>query len=73
MKPEQKIIAAWMLRIMEQNNWSAKDWADRAQISPTTVSRAVKEDYQSVTSVSNLVRLAEAAGKPSILDFLHNS
>lgn len=70
MQPEQKIIADWILRTLEEKGWTFADWAHAAKTTPTNISRAVKDDYKSVTSVRTLVQLAEAAGKPTVLDFL---
>lgn len=74
MQPEQKIIAAWMERTRERLGWSYADWAKRAGIkAATTVTRAVKPDYESITTVRTLDLLAKAAGEPSVLDQLRES
>jgi hypothetical protein len=71
MQPEQKIIARWMSAIREKHGWSFAAWAEKARIgSATTLTRAMKPDYESITSVKTLHQLAEAAGERSILDFL---
>lgn len=70
MLPEQRIVASWMLRVMEQTGWKAEEWAKRAKIAPTNISRAVKEDCKSITSIRTLDKLAKAASRPSVLDFL---
>lgn len=76
-KPEQRIIAKWMERVRAQRSWTWNAWATAIEkaglgkIAATTISRAVKEEYQSVTSVETLHVLARAAEVPSVLDFLN--
>lgn len=71
MEPEQKIIAKWMKRVRTKTGWSWNKWAERADIgAATTLSRAVKDDYGSVTKIETLHALARAANVPSVLDFL---
>src|SRR5690606_12925240 len=51
--------------------WSWQKWAEEAELgAATTVSRAVKDDYGSVTKIETLHALARAANVPSVLDFL---
>lgn len=70
MKGQQRIIVSWMQAQIERLRISPAAWAKRAGISPTTVTRAMSEDYPAVTSVPTLVALAEAGGIPTCLDFL---
>ena len=70
MQPEQKIIADWMGRQLKRKGWTGEEWARRAHISTSTVTRAQHENYPSVTSVLTLDKLASAAGLPSILSYL---
>lgn len=71
MQPEQRIIAAWIKAVSERLGWSYAVWAKRADIgAATTITRALKDDYESVTSVKTLHALAKAAGERSILDLL---
>jgi len=70
MLPEQRIIAAWMRRVMQQKDWSAQEWAKQSGVTPTNISRAVRDDYESITSIRTLDKLARAARVPSVLDFL---
>lgn len=70
MQPEQKIIADWMRRQRERKGWTSEEWARRACVSTSTVSRAQSDDYPSVTAVLTLDKLAKAAGVPSILAYL---
>jgi hypothetical protein len=41
-------LAAWMKNVMAVNEWSAKDWALKADTSPTTITRFLgqKNTYQ---------------------------
>jgi hypothetical protein len=59
----QRPIADWMTAVMDRRGISARAWADKAKLGKDTVSRAVREDYQHVTSTSTLVKLAEAIGE----------
>lgn len=70
MKPEQTIVVEWMQRQLEKHKWSAVEWARAAQISPTTITRAMQPDYNSVTTIVVLDKLARAAGTESVLEFL---
>lgn len=72
-QPEQRIIAKWIERTADRLGWSYAHWADRAKIgAATTITRALKPDYESVTSVKTLHALAKAAGERSILDVLND-
>jgi hypothetical protein len=70
MQGAQEVIAHWMKCYMERSGAKATDWAESAKLHKSTVSRAIKEDFDSVTSVKTLDALARAAGIPSVLDFL---
>jgi hypothetical protein len=71
MQPEQKIIANWLENVRDRRGWTFEHWAKVAKIgAATTVSRAVKPEYTSVTSVKTLHALARAAEEVSILDVL---
>jgi hypothetical protein len=70
-QPEQKIIARWIERTKSRLGWSYQHWADQAGLgAATTITRALKEDYESVTSVKTLHALAAASGQRSILELL---
>jgi len=71
MQPEQKVIARWIERIAKAKGWTLGKWASEAGLgAATTLTRAIKEDYRSVTTVTTLHALARAAQVPSVLDFL---
>lgn len=69
MLPEQTVIARWMERIRTRKGWNWAQWAERAGVEATTLSRAVKENYASVTKIETLHKMARAANVPSVLDF----
>ncbi|MBG7616501.1 hypothetical protein IWC96_14580 [Brevundimonas sp. BAL450] len=56
-----RIIREWMAEVMEKTGWSAAKWAREAKVAPSTVQKAVKDDYQFVTSYRTLSKLAKAA------------
>lgn len=68
--PEQAAVVAWMTRVLDAKGWTAERWAREAAISPSTVTRAMKEDYPSTSSLPILHKLARAAGVVSPVDFL---
>ena len=53
-------LAAWMKNVMAVNEWSAKDWAMRADTSPTTITRFLCQKKH-VPSGKTLNKLATAA------------
>jgi len=60
-----------MQRMLAKHDLNWSKWAELAQLgAPTTLSRAVGEDYKSVTSIPTLHALATSIGEPSVLDFL---
>lgn len=70
-RPAQRIIADWMERTRAAKGFSWPEWARRANIkAATTLTRAVKDDYDSVTSMETIDALAKAAGVPSPLDYM---
>lgn len=64
MRPEQKPIADWMREVMAKRGLSAWQWAKDAGLGRDTVSRAIRDDYTSVTSTRTLLALARAANVP---------
>lgn len=68
---QKKIIAEWLYSVRQKTGISWAELARRANIkAATTLSRAVDMNHTSVMSVKNLEAIAQAAGIPSILDFL---
>lgn len=60
-----RVIRDWMLAVMKVKNWNPRQWALRAGVDPTTVSRITKNpDKASTTSMQALKKLADAAGEP---------
>lgn len=70
MRGEQRVVVGWMRRQLDRLHWKPERWAHEAGLAPTTVTRAMADNYNSVSSVTTLHALARAAGCPSILDFL---
>lgn len=64
MRPEQKRIAEWMRSVMAEKQISAQAWAIQAGLGRDTVSRAIRDDYQSVTTTRTIVALAQALQVP---------
>jgi hypothetical protein len=56
-------IREWMKQVMAAHSLSPAAWARMAGIAPSTIQRAIKEDYQFVTSSRTLGKLATAVGE----------
>jgi hypothetical protein len=63
MNPRQKPIADWMNEMMQKHRISARAWAEMAQTGKDTVSRAVRDDYEHVTTTTTIAKLADALGE----------
>jgi len=63
MKDEQKPIAAWMNGVIAKRRISARAWAEAAGMGKDTVSRALRDDYESITSSRTIAQLADAVGE----------
>lgn len=72
-RAEQRIIAEWMRRQLDRLGWSGKEWAEKAGVNPSTVTRAMEDDYKSVTSMPTIDALARAAGTVSPLAFMEHN
>jgi len=68
-----KAVAAWVDRVRSDLGWSKSEWAVRAGLSDTTVTRGMATNASSTPKLENLHALARAAGAPSVLDFLSGS
>jgi hypothetical protein len=55
-------IRDWMKRVMKEKDLSPAAWARISGVAASTVQKAIKEDYQFVTSTRTLTRLASAVG-----------
>jgi len=67
------IISRWRDRIMQAKGWKAPQWAAKAKISETTITRNMKPDSSNSAKIETLHMLARAARVPSVLDFLEGS
>jgi hypothetical protein len=62
-------IRRWMRQVLEDHKLSPAAWARSAGLSPSTVQRAIKEDYQFITSSRTLAKLARAVNAtPPLVD-----
>lgn len=55
-------IRVWMTETLARTGLTVRAWASSAGVAPSTVFRALKDDYQFVTSSRTLSKLATAAG-----------
>lgn len=67
----QTVVVRWMDRQLARLDWRPERWAREAGLAPTTVTRAMSDNYNSVSSVPTLHALARAGGIPSVIDFLN--
>lgn len=72
MRMEQRAVVKWMNAQLRRMGIAPEQWAKRARVHPSTVTRARDDNYTSVTSIPTLHALAVAAGAPSVLDFLND-
>lgn len=50
--------------VLASNGWSCEQWARRAGVAPTTLTRFINEQTTHVPSTSTLLKLERAAGRP---------
>lgn len=55
-------IREWMKRAMREHDTNPAAWARMAGVAASTIQRAIKDDYQFVTSTRTLERMAKALG-----------
>lgn len=70
MDDTRRAILRWMTGVMEAHGWSAGAWARLAAVTPTNLTRFLRDPVQgSVPSAETLGRLARVAGsEPRFLD-----
>jgi hypothetical protein len=61
-KEAAQVIRDWMVATKAAKGWSARKWAIQASVGPSAVQKALKDDYEFVTSTKTLTALAKAAG-----------
>jgi len=57
----QQSVRQWVRTVMQQQGWSAEEWARRAATTPTNITRILSTD-KSLPNADTLARLAQAAG-----------
>lgn len=60
MHERQKPIAEWMRSVISRRKISARAWTEAAGMGKDTVSRALRDDYENVTSTRSIAQLADA-------------
>lgn len=55
-------LATWMRTVMERNEWSAEEWARRANTAATNITRFLRAEQGFMPTVRTLAKLANAAG-----------
>lgn len=58
-------IRDWMKSVLAEKDWSPARWAKEAGVAPSTIQRAIKDDYAFVTSSRTLDKLARAVNIPA--------
>lgn len=57
-------IRVWLLETMKARNWSIDDWAQKAGIEPTIITRCLNDPAQPNPDAATLEKLSTAAGAP---------
>ncbi len=57
-------IAAWLVEVMREKHLKPTPWSKGAGLSPSTISRALNDDYTNILSATTLAHLARYAGVP---------
>jgi hypothetical protein len=52
-----------MRDVMARRGIAARAWAEKAKLGKDTVSRAIREEYEHVTSTTTIAKLADAVGE----------
>ena len=55
-------IRRWIRTVLQEQDWSAEEWARRADTSPTNITRILAVEDFSLPNADTLARLATAAG-----------
>lgn len=55
-------IRTWLVETLQREGLSVDEWAKRAGVAKSTIFRALKPDYEFVTSSRTLAKLADAVG-----------
>lgn len=58
-------IRRWMTEVLAESGSTPRAWAQSAGVAASTIQRAIKPDYQFVTSSRTLAKLAAVAGRPA--------
>lgn len=59
---ERRAIRVWMRTVMSTQNWSANEWAVKANTSPTNITRFLNSDATYIPTARTLGKLAYVAG-----------
>lgn len=70
MPPVRKALYDWMSAVLDERGWTASSWARRAEVTPTNVTRFLRDpETASLPSAETIGRLAQAADcEPTFLD-----
>ena len=63
MRETRLALYEWMAAVLRDNRWTAAEWARRAGVTPTNVTRFLKDpEAASLPGAGTIGRLARAAG-----------
>jgi SOS-response transcriptional repressor LexA len=54
-------LQGWLRRVMERNHWTAEEWARRAKVAPTSITRFLSRPDAPMMGLRTLSKLEEAA------------
>lgn len=63
-------VSRWRDHVLKIKGWTAQQWADKAGVSATTITRSMAPVHSSTAKLETLHLLARAAGVPSVVDFM---
>jgi len=64
---DRENLRAWMRRVLAEKGWTAKDWAGRANTSPSNITRFLKSGDAHMPTMRTLTKLSAAAGTSPVV------
>ena len=55
-------IRVWMRQVLDKNGWTAREWATKANTSPTNITRFLNNQHDYLPSLTTIAKLSDVAG-----------